>query len=67
METPKSPFVPAKEAYKATPLCERTFHSLVKKGFFPSYKINGRRYFKIDEIIATIERQRISSRDETLS
>ena len=66
MENPKSPFIGAKQAYKFTPFCERSFNTLVARGFFPSYEINGRRYFKAAEVIAAIERCRIASEDEIL-
>ena len=66
MQNPKSPFIGAKEAYKFTPFCERTFNTLVARGFFPSYEINGRRYFKAAEVVATIEKHRVATNDEVL-
>jgi excisionase family DNA binding protein len=57
----------AKEAYKVTPFQIRTFWNHVLKGRIPSYKIGKHRLFRKSEVIAAIEKCRVSTAAELLS
>lgn len=60
-------FCYAPEAVTLTPFPIRTFHLYVKRGLIPSYRIGRHRLFKKDEVVAAIERFRVSTTAEILS
>jgi hypothetical protein len=69
MSRPKKecPFVYAPEAVRFCPFGLRTFHAHVYAGRIPSYKFGRNRLYKIDEVVAAVERCRVATKDEVLS
>jgi hypothetical protein len=62
----ESQFCRAADAVKVTPFGIRAFNMHVRTGKIPSYKFGTNRFFKKEEVIAAIERCRISTQDEIL-
>jgi excisionase family DNA binding protein len=57
----------AKEALKVTPFQLRTFWTHVLNGRIPSYKFGRNRLFRKSEVIAAIEKCRVSATSDVLS